>query len=173
MTGALVFSADLLRHIGDESVLASLYLFTVQASSYGDGQTPRDVKIDVDQLIRNRGAITDRDVVVIEDILDSGQTLLRLVNEVISLKPRSVGIALLMVTKQDQPTQYRRELESVTYNGRKVLNKQRIAFEVPQSIFYHGYGIDDNGEGRGKRNICGRGRHGGPMPPNPRIEPLL
>jgi hypoxanthine phosphoribosyltransferase len=93
------------------------------ASSYGSSMsTTRDVKIlkDLDEDIRGK------DVLIVEDIIDSGNTLSK-VREILALRgPKSLAICTLL----DKPE--RREVEvAVKYVG----------FSIPDE-FVVGYGID-------------------------------
>ena len=93
------------------------------ASSYGSGMsTTRDVKIlkDLDEDIRGK------DVLIVEDIIDSGNTLSK-VREILSLRePKSLAICTLL----DKPS--RREVN---------VPVEFIGFSIPDE-FVVGYGID-------------------------------
>ena len=95
----------------------------LEASSYGDGmESSREVRI----LKDLRGVIEGRDVLVVEDIVDTGHTLHHVRNLLLSREPaRLKTIALL-----DKPT--RREVE---------MKADWIGFEIPDE-FVVGYGID-------------------------------
>ena len=118
LRGSFMFMADLCRKIE-----VSHEVDFMTASSYGSGMsTTRDVKIlkDLDEDIR------DKDVLIVEDIIDSGNTLSK-VREILSLRqPKSLAICTLL----DKPE--RREVEvAVEYVG----------FTIPDE-FVVGYGID-------------------------------
>lgn len=97
LKGSFIFMADLCREI---EVPHEVDFMTV--SSYGNGMTStRDVKIikDLDEDIRGK------DVLIVEDIIDSGNTLNR-VKEILSLRePASIAICTLL----DKPS--RREVD--------------------------------------------------------------
>ena len=118
LRGSCVFLADLCRHI---DVPVELDFMT--ASSYGSGMsTTRDVKIlkDLDEDIRGK------DVLIVEDIIDSGNTLSK-VREILSLRgPKSLAICTLL----DKPS--RREVD---------VPVEFIGFSIPDE-FVVGYGID-------------------------------
>ena len=118
LRGSFVFIADLVREL-DLAVEVDF----LEASSYGDGmESSREVRI----LKDLRGAIEGRDVLVVEDIVDTGFTLSHVIKLLESRKPaRLKTIALL-----DKPS--RREV-SVKANW--------IGFEIPDE-FVVGYGID-------------------------------
>lgn len=118
LRGSFVFIADLVREL-DLPVEVDF----LEASSYGDGmESSREVRI----LKDLRGEIGGRDVLVVEDIVDTGFTLSHVLHLLESRSPaRMETIALL-----DKPT--RREVEvKATWTG----------FEIPDE-FVVGYGID-------------------------------
>lgn len=118
LRGSFVFIADLVREL-DLPVEVDF----LEASSYGDGmESSREVRI----LKDLRGEIHGRDVLVVEDIVDTGHTLHHVTRLLQSREPaRLQTIALL-----DKPT--RREVDvRATWTG----------FEIPDA-FVVGYGID-------------------------------
>ena len=118
LRGSFVFIADLVREL-DLPVEVDF----LEASSYGDGmETSREVRI----LKDLRGQIEGRDVLVVEDIVDTGHTLSHVLHLLESRKPaRLKTIALL-----NKPS--RREVE---------IKADWIGFEIPDE-FVVGYGID-------------------------------
>jgi len=118
LRGSFVFIADLVRELD-----LPIEVDFLEASSYGDGmESSREVRI----LKDLRGAIEGRDVLVVEDIVDTGHTLHHVRNLLMSREPaRLKTIALL-----DKPS--RREV------GMKA---DWIGFEIPDE-FVVGYGID-------------------------------
>ena len=118
LRGSFVFIADLVREL-DLPVEVDF----MEVSSYGDGmESSREVRI----LKDLRGEIAGRDVLVVEDIVDTGFTLSHVVRLLESRGPaRLKTIALL-----DKPS--RREVEvEATWTG----------FTIPDE-FVVGYGID-------------------------------
>ncbi|SLN59589.1 hypoxanthine phosphoribosyltransferase [Roseisalinus antarcticus] len=118
LRGSFVFIADLVREL-DLPVEVDF----LEASSYGDGMTSsREVRI----LKDLRGEISGRDVLVVEDIVDTGHTLARVSEYLGTRTPaRLRTIALL-----DKPA--RREVD---------FKADWIGFEIPDE-FVVGYGID-------------------------------
>ncbi len=118
LRGSFIFMADLCRAV---EVPHEVDFMT--ASSYGSGMSStRDVKIikDLDEDIRGK------DVLIVEDIIDSGNTLSR-VSEILRLRePKSLAICTLL----DKPS--RREVD---------VNVEYIGFSIPDE-FVVGYGID-------------------------------
>jgi len=118
LRGSFVFIADLVREL-DLPVEVDF----LEASSYGDGmESSREVRI----LKDIRGQIEGRDVLVVEDIVDTGHTLHQVIDVLATRHPAKLkSIALL-----DKPA--RREVDmKATWTG----------FEIPDE-FVVGYGID-------------------------------
>jgi len=118
LRGSFVFIADLVREL-DLPVEVDF----LEASSYGDAmESSREVRI----LKDLRGQIEGRDVLVVEDIVDTGHTLHQVIDMLNTRHPKRLkSIALL-----DKPS--RREVNmKATWTG----------FEIPDE-FVVGYGID-------------------------------
>ena len=118
LRGSVIFMADLCRAIKKPH---ELDFMTV--SSYGGGTvSSRDVKIlkDLD------GEIRGKDVLVIEDIIDSGNTLSKVLEILETREPNSIQLCTLI----SKPS--RREIE---------LDVQFLGFEV-EDKFIVGYGLD-------------------------------
>jgi hypoxanthine phosphoribosyltransferase len=118
LRGSFVFVADLVREI-DLPVEVDF----LEASSYGDTmQSSREVRI----LKDLRGEIAGRDVLVVEDIVDTGFTLHHVTGLLLSRAPKRLEVCALL----DKPS--RREVDiKATWTG----------FEIPDE-FVVGYGID-------------------------------
>ena len=118
LRGSFMFMADLCRAID-----VSHEVDFMTASSYGSGMSSsRDVKIlkDLDEDIRGK------DVLIVEDIIDSGNTLSK-VREILQLRgPKSLAICTLL----DKPE--RREV---------TVHVEYVGFTIPDE-FVVGYGID-------------------------------
>ena len=118
LRGSVIFMADLCRAITKPH---ELDFMTV--SSYGGGTTSsRDVKIlkDLD------GQIRGKDVLVVEDIIDSGNTLSKVMEILETREPNSIQLCTLV----SKPS--RREVE---------LEVKFLGFEV-EDKFIVGYGLD-------------------------------
>ena len=118
LRGSFVFIADLVREL-DLPVEVDF----LEASSDGDGmESSREVRI----LKDLRGEIAGRDVLVVEDIVDTGFTLSHVVRLLQSREPKRLEVCALL----DKPT--RREVDiRATWTG----------FVIPDE-FVVGYGID-------------------------------
>lgn len=118
LKGCFIFMADLLR-----SVELHCTMDFMAVSSYGDGTTTTGaVKINKD-LSRD---IAGRDVIIVEDILDSGVTLSYLKNYLSVRQPASIRIITLL----DKPSRRKADI-TADYTG----------FEV-EDAFVVGYGLD-------------------------------
>lgn len=118
LKGAVVYMADLMRSIDLPCAIDFMVV-----SSYGSGtKTSGVVKIvkDLDQ------DLSGKDILIVEDILDSGLTLSYLKEILEGRGPRSIQIAALL----DKPT--RRKVD---------LKADYIGFSVPDE-FVIGYGLD-------------------------------
>lgn len=118
LKGANIFLSDLIRKM-DIPVTVDF----IAVSSYGHStESSGVVKINKDLDF----SIEDKDILIIEDIIDSGLTLKYLLENLRSRKPKSIGICTLL----DKPER------------RKVnIKVDYIGFEIPDE-FIVGYGID-------------------------------
>ena len=118
LRGSFVFIADLVREL-DLPVEVDF----LEASSYGNStESSREVRI----LKDLRGEIEGRDVLVVEDIVDTGFTLAHVLEIMKTRKPKRLKTCALL----DKPT--RREVE---------VRADWTGFEIPDK-FVVGYGID-------------------------------
>lgn len=119
LKGAVYFTVELSKHIKEASVVLDF----MKVSSYGDGtQTSGNVELKVD-LSTN---IENKNVIIIEDIIDTGYTLNYLYDYLKSKNPRTLKICVLLDKKE------RREKDiKVDYTGFEIENK-----------FVVGYGLD-------------------------------
>lgn len=125
LKGAMVFAMDLIR-----AVSVPCQLEVVSASSYGNA-------------IESSGAISfhfppslkslhDKDVIIVEDIVDTGQTIVQLQRELQKYSPRSIRIATLL-------------FKSGVYA--EALPIEYIGFDIAPA-FVVGYGMDYAESGR-------------------------
>ncbi|MDF1854168.1 hypoxanthine phosphoribosyltransferase [Pseudooceanicola sp.] len=119
LRGSFVFIADLVRELGDRDVEVDF----LEASSYGNAtESSREVRI----LKDLRGEIEGRNVLVVEDIVDTGHTLNHVIHLLGSRHPKKLKTIALL----DKPS--RREAD---------FKADWIGFEIPDE-FVVGYGID-------------------------------
>ena len=130
LKGSFVFMADLIRELG-----LPVEIDFVKLSSYGSG-TETSGKVKIVQGLKT--PIKDRDVLVVEDIVDTGLTVSFLMKYLRKKKPASLKLCALT----DKPSRHKVPL-AIDYLGFTVPNK-----------FIVGYGIDWNEKFRHLRDIC-------------------
>ena len=129
LRGAVVFLSDLMRHLE-----LSCEIDFMDVSSYGTGTSSSGVVRILKDLEED---ITDRHVLIVEDIIDTGLTLSYLLRILRARKPASLEICTLL----SKPSRRQADID-VKYLG----------FEVPDE-FVVGYGIDFAGRYRNLRDI--------------------
>ncbi len=130
LKGAVVFIADLMRHL---TVPCEIDFMAV--SSYGSQTDSSGVVRILKDL---EASIGDRDVLIVEDIIDSGLTLQYLLRNLKARDPRSLEVCSLL-TKPD-----RRRVDLPT---------RYVGFEIPNK-FVVGYGLDHAQRYRNLRHIA-------------------
>lgn len=128
LNGSFMFAADLMKNIRIPSQISFIKL-----ASY-EGTSSTGVIKEVMGLSED---ITGRTVVIIEDIVDTGQTMQRLLETLGTRRPKAIKIATLLV-KPDKLT--------------VDLNIDYVAMKIPND-FIVGYGLDYDGYGRNYRDI--------------------
>ena len=117
LNGTVLFLADLIRHLN-----LPLRLDFIGVSSYGLGTESGDLVFTKELRLDVRG----RDVLLVDDILDTGKTLSRVLPKLRALKPRRIKTCVLL----DKPE--RRV---------KNIHADYIGFTIPD-VFVVGYGLD-------------------------------
>ena len=117
LNGTVMFLADLIRHLS-----LPLRLDFIGVSSYGAGTTSGDLVFTKELRLDVKG----RDVLLVDDILDTGRTMKRVLGKLSQLKPRRIRTCVLL----DKPA---RRVEKVRANY--------IGFQIPD-LFVIGYGLD-------------------------------
>lgn len=118
MKGSLVFTADLMREINLPCTLESITLSSYRAMATRPGELTMAEPFEVD--------ITGRDVIVIEDILDTGRTLSYVMGLLKQQSPASLKLVVLL----DKPSRREAPVEADV-----------VGFTVPDA-FVVGYGLD-------------------------------
>jgi hypoxanthine phosphoribosyltransferase len=117
LNGTVMFLADLIRHLN-----LPLRLDFIGVSSYGNGVESGDLVFTKELRLDVRG----RDVLFVDDILDTGKTMTRVLLKLRALKPRRIKICVLL----DKPS---RRVENVKVD--------HVGFVIPD-FFVVGYGLD-------------------------------
>lgn len=128
LNGSFMFFADLLKKIKLEASVSFIKL-----SSYSGTQTTGYAK----QIIGLTENIENKNVIVVEDIVDTGITLDGLLKQLLEQKPKSLKIAALLF----KPLAFKKNFK-IDYLG----------FEIPNE-FVIGYGLDYNSLGRNYPDI--------------------
>ncbi len=123
MKGAFIFAADLIRQIN-----LNLSVELIRAKSYGSSMTSSG-KV---QLQHYGIDIKGRDVIIVEDIVDSGLTM-----EYLMAKVRDMGASSVEAAALISKTEMRKTNVDVKYTG----------MDIPP-LFVIGYGLDYDEQGR-------------------------
>jgi hypoxanthine phosphoribosyltransferase len=117
LNGTVMFLADLIRHLS-----LPLRLDFIGVSSYGSGTESGELVFTKELRLDVRG----RDVLLVDDILDTGKTLYRVLGKIRDLKPRRIKTCVLL-------NKAARRVEDV--------EADYVGFEIPD-YFVIGYGLD-------------------------------
>ena len=117
LSGTVMFLADLIRHLN-----LPLRLDFIGVSSYGAGTESGELVFTKELRLGVRG----RDVLLVDDILDTGKTMSRVLSKLQALEPRSLRTCVLL-------NKAARRLENI--------HADYVGFEIPD-CFVVGYGLD-------------------------------
>ncbi len=128
LNGSFIFAADLMRELDLECEISFIKL-----ASYQGTQSAGEIR----EVIGLAQDITGRDVIIIEDIIDSGLTMAHMIETLEHQNPSSIRVCSLLVKpdaiKVNVPIHYR-------------------ALDIPND-FIVGYGLDYDGFGRNTKDI--------------------
>ncbi|MDX2129382.1 MAG: hypoxanthine phosphoribosyltransferase [Chloroherpetonaceae bacterium] len=119
LNGAFIFMADLIRHIHSVEVEVDFY----KLSSYGDAKISSG---NVHLLKSVDATLKGREVIVVEDVVDSGLSITYIRNEIMTHEPKSLKFCALL---------YKRDVAKIDF---KI---DYVGFEIPKE-FVIGYGLD-------------------------------
>lgn len=117
MTGSLVLFADMIRRLSMPQRVG-----VIRASSYRGGTSAGELKVDSEMMID----VTGRDVLLVDDIFDTGRTLDRLTQMMDEFGAASVKTAVLLHKRREHEVSMRPDF---------------VAFVIPDE-FVVGYGLD-------------------------------
>lgn len=131
LKGGIIFMSDLIR-----SLTIPVRIHFVQVSSYGDEtESSGTVNLHFSSVSED---LTDRDVLLVEDVLDTGITLDYLIKQLKEERPATLKTCVLL----DKPS--RRKIN---------IKADYVGFEIPDN-FVIGYGLDYRELGRNLRYIA-------------------
>ncbi|HRP01101.1 MAG TPA: hypoxanthine phosphoribosyltransferase [Candidatus Kapabacteria bacterium] len=128
LRGALIFGADLFKELNYQFKLS-----IISAKSYhGELESSGEVKVHFfDSTFENK------DIIIVEDIVDTGQTIFELVHKLKLFNPNSIEVASFL---------------SKPNSRKKDVNIKYLGYEIP-NYFVIGYGLDYDEQGRGLKDI--------------------
>ena len=128
LNGAFVFAAELIKRFNHECQVSF-----VKLSSYQGMQSSGTIN----SLIGLNEDIKGKDVIIVEDIVDTGQTIANIVENILNQNPRSIEVATLLY----KPKSYQKQIP-IKYRAIEIGND-----------FIVGFGLDYNGLGRNLEEI--------------------
>lgn len=130
LNGSFMFMADLMKeiHIPCEITFVKL------ASYHGEKSSSQKITEELDVYMD----IRERDIIIVEDIVDTGNTLRYIIDKLNARKPASLRVCTLLV----KPAAMEYKIDEIT----------DVGFEV-ENEFVVGYGLDYKGLGRNLTDI--------------------
>lgn len=128
LNGSFIFAADLMR----EMTIPCEISFVKLASYEGTTSTGK-----IKEVIGINEDLTNRTVIIVEDIVESGLTMKRMIESLGTRNPESVHICTLLLKPERLKTQ---------------LDIEYVAFNIPND-FILGYGLDYDQQGRNLKDI--------------------
>jgi len=128
LNGSFMFASDLFKYITIDAEICFIKLASYKGTK-SSGQVITAIGLDTD--------ITSRNVIIVEDIIDTGKTLNEFLPQIRNQQPTSLKIAVLL--HKPEATVYP---ITIDYCG----------FSIPDK-FVVGYGLDYNGFGRNSKSI--------------------
>lgn len=128
LNGSFMFAADLIREIKIECRVSF-----VKISSYQGIQSTGQIKT----LIGHEESLFNQDLIIVEDIVDTGLTLQKIIEELRSLGTKSVEVVSLLRKKPARD---------------KGIDVKYVGFDI-ETEFVLGYGLDYDGLGRNLKEI--------------------
>ena len=128
LNGAFLFAADLMKNL-----TIPCEITFIRVASYTATESTGQLK----QILGLNESITDRDLIVVEDIVDTGLTICQVCEQLRTQSPVSVAVATLLF----KPA-------ALT----KQIDLRYVGFEI-ENRFVVGYGLDYDGLGRNTNDI--------------------
>lgn len=130
LKGSFIFTADLVRNINLPVEIAFIAASSYGASTVSSGELK--IRYDIDIPVK------DKDIILVEDIVDTGLTISRLKEYLFELGAKSVKICTIF-----DKVERREKQVDIAYCG----------FVIPNE-FVVGYGLDYNNKYRNLKNLC-------------------
>lgn len=130
LNGSFLFVAELVKQIDIPMEIT----FAKLASYYGGTSTTRKIRDDFDLTIDIKG----RDIILVEDIVDTGNTIHYLIEKMKIREPASISVCTLLL----KPEALERTIPELKYTGFEIAND-----------FVVGYGLDYKELGRNLKGI--------------------
>ena len=128
LNGSFMFAADLFKHIAIDAEICFIKLASYKGTK-SSGQVITAIGLDID--------ITDRHVVILEDIIDTGKTMHSFLPQLRNHHPASLKVAILL--HKPDATQFPIDIDY-------------CCFSIPNK-FVLGYGLDYDGFGRNIKEL--------------------
>jgi hypoxanthine phosphoribosyltransferase len=128
LNGSFMFAADLFKNLSIEAELCFIKLASYKGMK-SSGKVVTSIGLEED--------LFDKDVIIVEDIVDTGKTLHNFLPKLVHQQPKSLKIAALL-----------HKSEATTY----PLSIDYVGFDIPNK-FVVGYGLDYDGLGRNLKEI--------------------
>ena len=129
LNGSFIFMADLIKEINISSEISFVKVSSYNGSDTTSGVVKEVIGLDLD--------LKNRDVIIVEDIVDTGITLSYLIEKVKAQGPASIAVCTLLLKPLSQ---------------QKEIDIDYVGFEI-QNEFVVGYGLDYKGLGRNLTDI--------------------
>lgn len=128
LNGSFMFAADLFKYLSIDAEICFIKLASYKGTK-SSGHVITAIGLDTD--------ITGRDVIIVEDIIDTGKTLSQFLPQIINQQPASLKTAVLL--HKPEATKFPIQIDY-------------CCFSIPDK-FVVGYGLDYDGLGRNLREI--------------------
>jgi len=128
LNGSFMFAADVFKHLDIEAEICFIKLASYKGTR-STGHVITAIGLDTD--------ITGRDIIILEDIIDTGKTLHNFLPQLFNQQPSSVKIAVLL-----------HKPDATVFE----INIDYCCFSIPNK-FVVGYGLDYDGLGRNLKEI--------------------
>lgn len=129
LNGSFIFAADLIKNISVNCRVSFVKISSYQGGTMSTGQ--------LNTLIGHEESLFNQDLVIVEDIIDTGLTIQKIIAELRGRGTRSVEVVTLLRKKAARD---------------KHIDTKYVGFDI-EDEFVLGYGLDYDGLGRNLRDI--------------------